>query len=602
MASEASFENETATNEQSHWLRQKESQRKSAASDRKRSEINKRMKVIFEDEGLDYGADTKDDDELLDRFKVATRLRAKNIEEVRRNIKRAENVQLCFLVDVTGSMQSHIDGVRKSIDEMLNELTDNGRHVTFKGEGARVAQSMELAFVAYRDHGDTKQFEVLPFTDAAAFKAFTRDLEARGGGSDAYGCEDVFGGLDAALNLDWSESCGTKVMFHICDQPCHGSEFHAGRPDSHPNGDPKGRTCKGLFAKLRETGIQYHFGKITSDTDIMIRKFSEAYGEPITEFDVKNVQKLGSSVVAAVSKSVIARVASASRRAGGVERKERSYTFEEKEPDWSSLPAMNGKLVSYDFPRSIQDIEDDEPLVRRQPKSATIKLAKHPFAKGAERAAYYGKDISTYTAKSGSTHSSNENIVVKEIALMGKGMESARRYEINNQMQTVASFLALKFMEDLKRRAGIDKTIQFLKIRTLSLDQGSSKRYLSCEKRYSAGTKFVRFSNNAGYLISEKHAAELGISAEFLHLVFAFSHWTYKASNRFLMVVDLEGVVGRIEGDDTTGVHLTDPAIHSKDRTRFGIMNHGVDGMKKFFETHSCNEFCKALGLESFVC
>ncbi|GMT02174.1 hypothetical protein PENTCL1PPCAC_24348 [Pristionchus entomophagus] len=599
MASEASFENETTTNEQSHWLHQKESQRKSATSERKRSEINKRMKVIFEDEGLDYGADTKDDDELLDRFKVATRLRAKNIEEVRREIRRAENVQLCFLVDVTGSMQRHIDGVRKSIDDMLTELTDDGRHVRFQDEGGRVAKSMTMSFVAYRDHDDSKQFEVLPFTDAVKFKDFVGGLTATGGGDTP---EDVFGGIDKALNLPWSENCGTKVIFHICDAPCHGKEFHSGIGDDYPAGDPKGRTCKELFSRIREKGIQYYFGKITSSTDIMLKKFSHEYGEPITEFDVKNVRNLGTSVVAAVSKSVCARVASASRRAGGVERKERSYTFEEKEPNWSSLPALSGKLVSYDFPRSIQAIEDDEPLQRRTPKEATIKLANHPFAKGAERAAYYGKDISSYTAKSGSMHSSNENIVVKEIALVGKGMESARRYEINNQMQTVASFLALKFMEDLKRRAGIDKTIQFLKIRTLSLDQGSSKRYLSCEKRYSVGTKFVRFSNNAGYLISEKHAAELGISVEFLHLVFAFSHWTYKASNRFLMVVDLEGVVGRIEGDDTTGVHLTDPAIHCKDKTRFGIMNHGVPGMQNFFRTHKCNEFCKELGLESFVC
>lgn len=67
------------------------------------------------------------------------------------------------------------------------------------------------------------------------------------------------------------------------------------------------------------------------------------------------------------------------------------------------------------------------------------------------------------------------------------------------------------------------------------------------------------------------------------------------------MVVDLEGIVSRISWTGETGVVLTDPAIHCKDVTRYMPMNHGPDGMKNFFASHVCNQFCKKLGLDSFV-
>lgn len=43
------------------------------------------------------------------------------------------------------------------------------------------------------------------------------------------------------------------------------------------------------------------------------------------------------------------------------------------------------------------------------------------------------------------------------------------------------------------------------------------------------------------------------------------------------MVVDLEGIVSRIEKTGQIGVLLTDPAIHCRDETRYGRMNHGTE-------------------------
>ena len=64
------------------------------------------------------------------------------------------------------------------------------------------------------------------------------------------------------------------------------------------------------------------------------------------------------------------------------------------------------------------------------------------------------------------------------------------------------------------------------------------------------------------------------------------------------MVVDLEGIVGKIQSDGQPAVILTDPAIHcEKDIIRFGPMNLGKNGMDNFFKGHRCNDWCQRMTL-----
>lgn len=100
------------------------------------------------------------------------------------------------------------------------------------------------------------------------------------------------------------------------------------------------------------------------------------------------------------------------------------------------------------------------PLIQREPKSAIVKIAENPFGKGTERLAYYGLDVTSYVqhgqgAKGKNkdakvVKNKNEEIVLKEYLHVGNGMNSAKRYELKNQMQTIASFMAAKFSEELK--------------------------------------------------------------------------------------------------------------------------------------------------------
>lgn len=67
----------------------------------------------------------------------------------------------------------------------------------------------------------------------------------------------------------------------------------------------------------------------------------------------------------------------------------------------------------------------------------------------------------------------------------------------------------------------------------------------------------------------------------------AFSHFTYEASARTMIVVDIQGV----------GDMYTDPQIHTIAATDFGKGNLGMRGMKRFLETHRCNSICRYLKL-----
>ena len=46
-------------------------------------------------------------------------------------------------------------------------------------------------------------------------------------------------------------------------------------------------------------------------------------------------------------------------------------------------------------------------------------------------------------------------------------------------------------------------------------------------------------------------------------------------------------------------VILTDPAIHSTMTGFYGFTDHGDAGIKKFFRTHQCGNFCTQMGLNS---
>lgn len=85
-----------------------------------------------------------------------------------------------------------------------------------------------------------------------------------------------------------------------------------------------------------------------------------------------------------------------------------------------------------------------------------------------------------------------------------------------------------------------------------------------------------------------KHVEE--VLQAFSH--FSNNHMESLPSSEQGVVVDIQGVQS---GSTFT---LTDPAIHcTSDSRHCGDTNMGQQGITSFFDNHSCNAFCRKLGL-----
>lgn len=138
----------------------------------------------------------------LKRFEVkfAERLRAAN------------TVDIAIVMDCTGSMSSWITTAQSQLSGVVDAV-----------KADHSGASVRVGFVAYRDFCDgDKRLAVQGLTaDLEQAKRFIHAQVATGGGDEP---EDIPGGLEAALGLDWQAEARCVIL--VADAPCHGGEFH----------------------------------------------------------------------------------------------------------------------------------------------------------------------------------------------------------------------------------------------------------------------------------------------------------------------------------------------------------------------------------------
>ena len=124
--------------------------------------------------------------------------------------KSAKTVEVCFVLDTTGSMGGLIDGAKKKIWTIANGIVaaDKGAKVRF-------------ALVPYRDRNDEYVTKIFDLTDDLD-KVFSdlQSFTANGGGD---GPESVNRALDDAVNqITWTTGdSATKLVFLVGDAPPH---------------------------------------------------------------------------------------------------------------------------------------------------------------------------------------------------------------------------------------------------------------------------------------------------------------------------------------------------------------------------------------------
>ena len=158
--------------------------------------------------------------------KAATKKQAVAPKQTAKSRSAQKSLDLCLILDCTGSMYSWIQRSKDTLREIID-------HVRNTNAGLKV----KVAFVAYRDVQDGAQrFDVTNFTEDIDLVKLVINKQAATGGGDFP--EDVQGGFDRALCLSWAKD-SVKMAFHIADAPGHGRDI-CDFGDNYPGGSPDG--------------------------------------------------------------------------------------------------------------------------------------------------------------------------------------------------------------------------------------------------------------------------------------------------------------------------------------------------------------------------
>jgi len=152
---------------------------------------------------------------------------------------QAQEVDLCILIDITGTMEKALTNVKTQIKQLLEDL-----------EAEFPSLNLRVAISAYRDHGDPDgerklpNYETIDFeSDITKVETFLDGLEAKGGGD---GPEDFVGGAIMAADFNWSKTA-TKILVAVAD--------YQGREDFEVEGSDRKNITDVLFKLKCEIGV-----------------------------------------------------------------------------------------------------------------------------------------------------------------------------------------------------------------------------------------------------------------------------------------------------------------------------------------------------------
>jgi hypothetical protein len=119
-------------------------------------------------------------------------------------------MEVCFVLDTTGSMGGLIEGAKQKIWSIANDMIS-----------AKPTPELRLGLVAYRDRGDeyvTKAFDLT--NDIDAIYGHLQSFKAAGGGDEPESVNEAL--QDAVRKMSWSQDRQVlKIIFLVGDAPPH---------------------------------------------------------------------------------------------------------------------------------------------------------------------------------------------------------------------------------------------------------------------------------------------------------------------------------------------------------------------------------------------
>ena len=207
----------------------------------------------------------------------------------------ALSVDICFTVDVTGSMKAVLPSIKSQI------LTISSGIQNFLDEQfPKTPIVLRYAILGYRDFGEYKSnwitFDFVE--DLNELKNFINSgvFQARGGGDIP---EDVLGGLHESCLLSWKSKARYIVL--VCDAPAHGLHKNLSLKDDYSyENHPSKLTIEKVIDEITANDIGLIITQIAPKlTNYMVNQFQE-YWEKVhdgMEFEIANFGASDNSTV-----------------------------------------------------------------------------------------------------------------------------------------------------------------------------------------------------------------------------------------------------------------------------------------------------------------
>src|SRR5207302_586895 len=119
-------------------------------------------------------------------------------------------IEVCFVLDTTGSMGGLIEGAKQKIWSIANEMIS-----------AKPTPELKLGLIGYRDHGDEYVVKSFLLTDDIdSIYGHLRDFKAEGGGDEPESVNEAL--AEAIEKMPWSQDRKVlKIIFLVGDAPPH---------------------------------------------------------------------------------------------------------------------------------------------------------------------------------------------------------------------------------------------------------------------------------------------------------------------------------------------------------------------------------------------
>ena len=489
--------------------------------------------------------------------------------EIDTKTEKYSAADICFICDITGSMDSHINTIKEILIDFVNNVEE------------LIETKPRISFIGFRDKMDTEQISFHDFTtNSKEMTNFIEKIVCDGGGDT---CEDLETPLMKSLTLDWRSDL--IYVYLLLDAPAHGSSYHDKNASDDYPGDDANKIIEKLAFHFMKSRINLVILKCNNLVDKMIdiiKKYYNTRLNKLTVIDMSDKEMMkkdfAKNFLITITKNITDSIIS-SRYNNFRKVKHKGHISHEIEGD----PELDfGKK----FLGVVHTGSIDKMNYEHRQYGYEIKLSKSVNFKCTIGAAKVG--AGAFSDCFPLEVDDDKNYVAKILRTKEVTVGSLKPDIEGNSF---AKLFAEKFnfyLKKMEKLEGIDKPM-VLRVLPLVIMQNLNPDIAGIPKAFLAQKflegKYVKFNNNYGWRSKEDSKVNM--------LAQSFSHFTFEYSMGTMMVVDIQGII-----NETGGMTITDPAIHSLlYKGHFGETNHGKVGILRFFKTHICNDYCKKLKL-----